>query len=201
MAGSERWTGSGLAWRAGPRPSRAVLPSCSPLHALYFGTFTAAGADAYGYMSQAYGWARGELPGPPRVALALPLRESDALQMPLGYRGGREPHSMVPTYAPGMPLLMAVFLVFGACGPYLVVPATAALLVWAVFVWARRTIGSTGALLAAVVVTVTPVVLWQAILPMSDVPAGAAWTVRQCSRCRARGAAPSPRDARRRWGC
>ena len=75
-----------------------------------------------------------------------------------------------------MPLLMAVFLVFGACGPYLVVPATAALLVWAVFVWARQTIGSTGALLAAVVVTVTPVVLWQAILPMSDVPAGAAWT-------------------------
>jgi len=166
--------GAGLArWSAALACGLAVLLTA---HALYFGTFTAAGADAYGYMSQAYGWARGELPGPPRVALALPLRESDVLQMPLGYRGGREPHSIVPTYAPGMPLLMAVFLVFGACGPYLVVPATAALLVWAVFVWARQTIGSTGALLAAVVVTVTPVVLWQAILPMSDVPAGAAWT-------------------------
>ena len=78
--------GAGLArWSAALACGLAVLLTA---HALYLGTFTAAGADAYGYMARRTGWARGELPGPPRVALALPLRESDVLQMPLGYAAG-----------------------------------------------------------------------------------------------------------------
>jgi 4-amino-4-deoxy-L-arabinose transferase-like glycosyltransferase len=170
---TDRVAASVARWSAAAACGVALLLAA---HGLYFGSFTAGGSDAYGYVSQAYGWARGELPGPPRLALTLPLRETDDLQMPLGYRGGRDPHSIVPTYAPGLPLLMAAMLVFGPCGPYVIVPASAALLVWTVFLWGRHTAGAIGGLIAALVMAATPVLLFQAVVPMSDVPAGAAWT-------------------------
>jgi hypothetical protein len=146
-------------------------------HAIRFGSMVAGGSDAYGYVSQAYGWARRELPRPIELPLTLPFRASDAMQLPLGHREGLQPHTMVPTYAPGLPLLMATaLLVLGQRGAFLVVPASAALFVWFTFRWGRRTGGASGALASALVAVTSPVVLFQAILPMSDVPAGALWT-------------------------
>ena len=164
-------------WGARHAAVLAVLPAVLlTAHALRFGTFTAGGSDEYGYVSQAYHWAQGDLPG----AIPLPLRltgpDSDALQHPLGYRVGLEPQTMVPTYAPGLPLLMAALLPLGACGPYLVVPVCAGLFVWCVFLLGRRAGGPLAGLASAVVASVTPVVLYQSVLAMSDIPAAAAWT-------------------------
>jgi len=146
-------------------------------HGLGFGSFTAGGADAYGYVSQAFGWATGHLPRAYDLPLRLPFPSSDLIQTPLGYRVGPEPHTMVPTYSPGLPLLMAAaILVTGAIGPYLVVPACGALYVWCTFLLGRRAGGPGVGLAAALLVVTSPIVLFQSLWPMSDVPAGALWT-------------------------
>ena len=134
------------------------------------------GSDAYGYVNQAYDWAERVLPGPVPVSEVLPFEMSDRLQAPLGYREGRQPQTLVPTYAPGLPLVMAVALLFGPCGPFVVVPVFAALFVWFTFRLGTRTAGRVIGLVAAFVLSVSPVVLYQAVWPMSDVPAGAIWT-------------------------
>jgi len=155
----------------------AVLAIVLAIHGLRFGSFTAGGADAYGYVSQAFGWASGHLPRAYDLPLRLPFPSSDLMQTPLGYRVGPEPHTMVPTYAPGLPLIMAgAILVTGAIGPYLVVPAFAALYLWCTFLLGRRAGGPGVGLSAALLVATSPVVLYQSLWPMSDVPAGALWT-------------------------
>jgi hypothetical protein len=146
------------------------------LHGIVFGGFGVGGSDAYGYVNQAYDWAEGRLPRPQPLAVSLPFETSDPMQIPLGYREGQQPHTMVPTYAAGLPLLMAVTLVAGSCGPYFVVPICAALFVWFTFRLGRLAGGSAVGLVAAAVLVTSPVVLFQALWPMSDVPAGALWT-------------------------
>ena len=163
--------------------ARPFLPALALLmagalaaYAIHFGSFVAGGADSYGYVSQAYSWADGSLPRALPIPLTVPWPSGDASLAPLGYRPGLETHTMVPTYAPGLPLLMAAFLVFGACGPYLVVPVCAALAVWLTFGLGRRAGGPWTGLLAALFVITSPIVRFQSIWPMSDVPAAALWT-------------------------
>jgi hypothetical protein len=166
---------SNLARTAAPAAA-AILATLLMVHGLADGTFTAGGADSYGYVSQAYGWASGDLPDPYPVSRLLPALE-DSVHLPLGYIAGFVPHTMVPMYAPGLPLMMAVgVLAAGAIGPYLVVPACAALYVWFTFLFGRHVSGPTGGVIAALLVAASPVVLYQTIWPMSDVPAGAFWT-------------------------
>jgi len=141
-----------------------------------YGSFTAGGSDSYGYVSEAYGWLRGELPKPIPIPYTLPFPNSDMMQIPLGYHEGPRPHTMVPTYAVGLPLLMAGAALAGECGPFLVTPICAVLLVWCTFLLAKRTAGPATGAVAAIVIATTPVVLFQAMAPMSDVPAGACWT-------------------------
>ena len=145
-------------------------------HAVRHGFFTASGSDSWGYVSQAYGWAHGTLPRAEPIPLSVPWPSGDASLAPLGYRPGPQPRTMVPTYAPGLPLMMAAALVFGACGPFFVVPICCALLVWLTFLLGRRTGGPWPALLAAMFVVASPIVVYQSMWPMSDVPSAAIWT-------------------------
>ena len=154
----------------------AIMALTLGAYAVKFGSFGVGGADAYGYVNQAYDWASGQLPRPIPINVRLPFPASDELQTPLGYRLGQQPHTMVPTYAPGLPLLMAVSLLAGGCGPFFVVPICAVLLVWFTFRLGERAAGPLTGLLAALVVIVSPAVIYQAAWPMSDVPAGALWT-------------------------
>jgi 4-amino-4-deoxy-L-arabinose transferase-like glycosyltransferase len=167
---------------------RAFLPAVALLlagtlavHAVHFGTFVAGGADAFGYVSQAYSWAAGRLPHAQPIPLTVSWPSGDASLAPLGYRPGLQPHTMVPTYAPGLPLMMAAFLPLGSCGPYLVVPACAALVVWLTFILGRRAGGPWTGVLAALFVTTSPIVRFQSVWPMSDIPAAALWTGAACA--------------------
>lgn len=144
--------------------------------AIRYGTFTAGGSDAFGYVSQAYDWWHGLLPRAQAIPVSLPWPSGDASLAPFGYRPGPQPHTMVPTYAPGLPLMMAAALVFGACGPYLVVPLCAALMVWLTFLLGRRTGGPWAGILSAIFVATSPIVLFQSMWPMSDIPAAAITT-------------------------
>jgi hypothetical protein len=155
----------------------AALALVTLVDAIRYGSFVAAGSDSYGYMSQAYGWERLALPRPYAIPLTLPFESGDRIQAPLGHRVGRVPHTMVPTYSPGLPLLMALgILLAGAIGPYLIVPLSAGLFVWATYVLARRVAGAAAGVAAALIAATSPVVLFLSLWVMSDVPAGAAWT-------------------------
>ena len=165
---------------AGVRRFLPALTLCCALvlgvNAIRYGSFTAGGSDSFGYLSQAYGWARGTLPRPEPFPIAVPWPSADVSLAPLGYRPGPEPHTMVPTYAPGLPLMMAAALVLGDCGPFLVVPLCAALVVWLTFLLGRRTAGPWVGIISAIFVATSPIVVFQSMSPMSDVPAAALWT-------------------------
>ena len=154
----------------------ALLAVALAAYGIALGTFTASGSDAYGYVSEAYLWARGTLPRAMPMTIDLPFPYSDQMQAPLGYRVGQQPHTMVPTYSPGLPLMMAAALVAGPCGPFFVVPLCGAMFVWFTWRLGERAAGRINGVLAASIVATSPVVLYQSLFPMSDVPAGAFWT-------------------------
>jgi hypothetical protein len=161
-----------------------MLAALLALSALYagarWGAMVAGGADSYGYVSQAGLWQRGSVIVQEDVIRSSPWPLAAATWAPLGYRPapGR-PDAIVPMYAPGLPLLMALFqMVAGYCGAFLVVPLFGALTIWLTYVLGRRVFDAPGvALWGACLVTTSPVFLYQVMNAMSDVPATAAWTL------------------------
>jgi hypothetical protein len=154
----------------------AAVAIGSVLVALHFGIFAAGGADAYGYVSEAYLWASG------RLVAADPLADLEPLlgqaTAPLGYRLANEPGFLAPIYPPGLPMLMAVAAI--AAGPsavYFVVPLLAGLTVWLTYVVGRRVAEPRTALLAATLLAFSPIFVLQSLEPMSDLPATAWWTI------------------------
>ncbi len=163
-----------------------VAPFTVPLAAMlalyvgiHYGSFAAAGSDSYGYVSQARLW----LSGIPRVqqpwVLDFPWEHREWIFSPLGYRPFSPDGTIVPTYPAGLPMIMAAFLgVFGANGPFYVVPVLAALTVWFTYMLGREATGSrTVASLAAALLVASPAFLTHVMVPMSDVPAAAGWTL------------------------
>ncbi len=149
--------------------------------AVRFGVFAAAGADAYGYVSQADLWAQRTLRVAQPAVLQLPGLVTDEMVAPLGYRPARRvglPGGIVPTYPAGLPMLMALARV--TAGPravFLVVPVLAALTVWLAFVAGRRLAGPRAGLVAALLLLASPAFIAGALRPMSDLPAAAWWTL------------------------
>jgi hypothetical protein len=156
----------------------AVVAIAAAWAGLQWGAMVAGGADSYGYVSQADLWRHG-----------LPIVQQDIVRpspwpgaantwAPLGYRPSPHvPGAIVPLYAPGLPLLMAlVHIVAGQCGAFLVVPLCGALTIWLTFVLGRRVFDAPGiGLSAALLVATSPVFLYQLMNAMSDVPVTAAW--------------------------
>jgi hypothetical protein len=141
------------------------------------GTHAASGADSYGYVSQADLWLAGHLKIDQRW-LGLPVPFDDWALSPLGYKPGLEPGTIVPSYSPGLPLLMAgAKLVAGNEGPYFVVPLLGGLTVWLTFVLGRSLFSESVGLAACWLLAVSPAFLFQLMFPMSDVPVAAAWTL------------------------
>jgi hypothetical protein len=97
---------------------------------------------------------------------------------PSGYALAPDGASIVPTYAPGYPLLMAIALrIAGPSAVYYVVPLLGGLTVWLTYVLGRRVADERTSLMAAVMVAFSPIVLFQSLEPMSDVPVTAWWMI------------------------
>lgn len=145
---------------------------------LAFGSRAATGADAFGYVSQAYLWLNGNVQIEQPLAKEFPWPHADESLSPLGYRPGQVRHTIVPLYSPGVPLIMAAFhLVLGNCGPYYVAPVFGALLVGATFVLGHRVTRSRlTAALAAVLMAGSPAFLFNLMFPMSDIVTASLWT-------------------------
>lgn len=145
---------------------------------LRFGTFVASGADSYGYVSQADLWLRRTLVIEQPLGSDAPWRNAVWTLAPLGYRPGDRRGTMVPTYSPGLPLMMAgLKAVGGERAMYAGVPLLGALAVWLTFWLGRRLGGDHAGLLAAFALLASPAFLFQLMWPMSDVPVMAWWLV------------------------
>lgn len=139
------------------------------------GAVNVGGGDSAGYLAQAQRWREG------RLHQALPLQVPDLrdpwAQASLGTRPDASGTATVPTYPPGLPWLQAAALVLGGeTTAVRVVPAMAAMVAllaaWALVV---PHTGPAGALLVVTCLATLPPFLFQALQPMSDVPALAAW--------------------------
>ena len=167
--------------RSRPALQRAALPIAALLATalfvtgLLYGVRAAAAADPSGYVSQSGLWVHGTLRIDQRYADALPWPEAKHTLPPLGYRVGVG-DAMVPTYAPGLPLLMAAGRLISSCGPFLVAPLCGALLVIFTFVLGRPLFGAAVSLAAAALVACSPAVVYLSLMPMADVPAAAFWS-------------------------
>jgi hypothetical protein len=156
----------------------AVLVACVIGAGLVFGAFVAAGADPYGYVSQSLLWAHGNpVQFQTPLAMQSPWPNAEWSFCPIGYKPSFVSGLIVPTYAPGLPLLMAMFArPFGMRGAFIVVPLLGGLAAWSTYRLGLRVSRSHECALLSTVLTVcSPVFLFQLMQPLSDVPATAWW--------------------------
>ena len=140
--------------------------------------FEASASDQWGYVSQAALWARGDLVVQQPLATEAPWPDATWTLTPLAYRPGQVPATIVPTYPPGLPLIMAGFIkVFGPFGAFMAVPLLGSLAVVTTFFLGSRIGGATCGLLSAMLLSTSPIFLYQLREPMSDVAVTAWWLV------------------------
>lgn len=160
------------------RAGAAFVALAAGAAAWSLGTPSSSGADASGYLSQAAMWARLDWRLADVLAASPGWPLAAGATSPLGWRPALEQGWQVPTYAPGLPLLMAVpFALAGNAGAFAVVAVSAAVAVWASAALARVLGGRPAGLVAAALVASSPTMMYQALQPMSDVPVAASWAL------------------------
>ena len=159
----------------------ATLAGVTLVVSLVYLTTAVGGADSYGYASQADLWLNGRpsIDQPWVKPVPWPLaRESFT---PLGYAlspDAGKPWSIVPTYPPGLPWLMALAKGIGGQEVmFWIAPIFAALMVLATYGIGCRLVSPSGGLIAAWLVATSPVQVFYQLQSMSDGPAGGAWAL------------------------
>lgn len=144
--------------------------------AVQFGARAIGGSDSYGYVSQAHLWLKGDLKQPQPWTADIPWPDGAATFTPLGYTRLPADTTLVPVYAPGLPMLMAVAMaIAGACAAFLVVPLCGAIAVFTTYQLGRAVSSAWTGIAAAWWVATSPAFLYTVMQPMSDVPAMAMW--------------------------
>src|SRR6185436_7876203 len=158
-------------------PAAAVLSAAAVAGVgMVFGTYAASSADPSAYVSHSALIDRGQLSIDEPLARAVEWHEATWTFTPLGYRPGQTPGTIVPGYPLGLPLVMAAARrLAGEVGPFLVGPVLAALAVLATYALAARFATPRAGAIAAVLLASSPIVHFQTVQPMSDVPAMAWW--------------------------
>ena len=148
-----------------------------------WGSFVAGGSDSYCYVHQAGRWAdvlarplSGRLQVPEPLALDAPWPDAALTFAPVGHIPSTTvPGAIAPMCPAGLSIVMAPLVLAG--GPraaFAVIPLFAALLVLATYSVGAR-FGAGIGMAAALLTAASPVVLYQIVQPMSDVPAAAFW--------------------------
>jgi Dolichyl-phosphate-mannose-protein mannosyltransferase len=155
-----------------------VLAAATAGIGIGYGTYSASSSDASGYVSEAALIASARLSSDEPLARAVAWRNATWAFSPLGYRPGADPGQLVPTYPPGLPLVMTPFrLLGGEFATYIVVPLLGAIAVLATYYSGARLHSRHAGLAAAVLIATSPILLFQLVQPMSDVPATAWWAL------------------------
>jgi hypothetical protein len=156
----------------------AVLAAAIGVTAIAQSSYTASGADAYAYVTQADLLLAGTLTVPVPLANEVPWPAPLSTFVPFGYAAVAHESAIASAVGPGLPLLMALFKAIGGhAALFLVVPITAALLVWSTFAIGRALGSASLGLGAAWLVATSPAFLTMIKEPMSDVPAAAFWAL------------------------
>ena len=143
-----------------------------------FGTYSASSSDAAGYVSQSRLLAAARITQHEPLAHLVEWPETTWAFSPLGYRPGLRAGEIVPTYPAGVPAMMAAArLVGGEWAPFLVVPFLGGLAAVLVFALGAALHGRTAALAATVLFSTSPILFFQLVQPMSDVPTLTMWTL------------------------
>lgn len=146
-----------------------------------YATTVAGGSDSYGYVSQADLWLGGDLRIDQPWVEEAPWPSARSSFAPLAYRARTDDFTIVPTYAPGLAILMA-----GAKGlagqeaMFWVVPLLGGVLVLSTYGVARRVAPPGAAVVAAWLIATCPVMIYMVVMPMSDVAAAALWMAACC---------------------
>jgi hypothetical protein len=172
---------------AAPSLIAAVLAAAIGVIAFAQSSFTASGADAYAYVTQADLMLSGRLTVPVPISNDVPWPRPLSTFVPFGYSAVANKSAIASAVGPGLPLLMALFKTIGGhTALFLVVPIAAALLVWSTFAIGRELGSSALGLGAAWLVATSPAFLTMTKEPMSDVPAAAFWALATWMTCRVR---------------
>ena len=161
----------------------ALVAALAVAASVRWGSFVAGGSDSYCYLSQAERWADvirrplvGQLQLLEPLALEAPWPDAPLTFTPVGHAASAlRPGAVAPVCPSGLSILMAPFvLVAGRPGAFVVVPLMVGLLVVATY-FAGSRFGARIGVASAALVAASPIVLYQAVQPMSDVPAAALW--------------------------
>jgi hypothetical protein len=168
----------GIRRHATARAFAGVVAALTVIAGIFCSAHVAAGADSYGYVSQARLFVTGQLKVAQPLLDDMPADIPREALAPLGYRLSPDKRALVPTYSPGLPMVMAVFeRVGGPRAVYLVMPLLAGLAIWMTYALGRLLIGDLGGSLAALFFATSPAFLVQLLYPpMSDIVAAAWWT-------------------------
>ena len=147
---------------------------------VHFGTFAVGGSDSNCYVEQAERWASGTMLEPLAPGFEADWPNAAHSLTPTGFVPSRRVDGAIAPICPaGLALAMAAPRVLGAprASVFYVVPLLAGIAVFCVFLVGRRLAGPLSGLAAAGIAASSPVFLYQAFQPMSDVPAAACWLV------------------------
>lgn len=144
--------------------------------AVGWNTWTVGGSDSHCYAAQARAFAAGDTHLRQPLALAAPWPEATRTFAPVGFLPSPAVRGeFLPVCAPGYSLLIAPLVAIAPTLQFLVPPAAAMVLVIAAFRFTRRLSGDPLAAVAAgALCAAAPVVLFQSMQPMTDIPAAAA---------------------------
>lgn len=144
--------------------------------ATVFNSFSAAGSDPSGYLSEAKMLSRREITRQEPLSPIADWPSAPATLAPLGWMVSSVPGMQVPTYPVGLPILLApAHALGGPIAASLVVPLSFALAIWAVGALALRLAGAYASIFAATWFATSPVALIESMQVMTDVPVAAAW--------------------------
>jgi 4-amino-4-deoxy-L-arabinose transferase-like glycosyltransferase len=155
-----------------------VLAAATAAVGVAYGTYAASSSDASGYVSESRLIASAQLATDEPLARTVAWPNATWAFSPLGYRPGGAAGELVPTYPAGLPLMMAVARrLAGEVAAFLVVPFLGAVAVLATYGIGTRLHSRIAGLIAAFLLATSPIVLFQVVQPMSDVPVTAWWAL------------------------
>jgi hypothetical protein len=143
------------------------------------GTFAASSADPSAYVSHSVLIDSGRLTFEEPLARAVGWHEATWTFTPLGYRPGPAPGTIVPGYPLGLPFVMACRAPADRARSvrFWSAPCSPPLPCWPPTRLPARFATPRAGAIAAVLLASSPIVQFQTVQPMSDVPAMAWWTL------------------------
>jgi hypothetical protein len=174
------------------RAAVAVLVAAAVVVGIASGSKAAAGSDAYGYISEAELFLHGQVAVPQPWVEDVPWEHSRWTFSPLGYTPSRgkarftlagfdptvDSWAIVPTYSPGLPLLMAAAkLIAGHDAMFWVVPLAGGILILSTFGIGCRLGSRRLGTIAAFLVATSGQFIANLFVTATEVPVAAAWTL------------------------